>query len=112
MAKGMTLDDLARRRITSWRKNTPGMTQQALGELIGRTAVWVSRWERGSFDADLDTLAAMARAFGHTLFAALDVRQDEREQQVLDYYRSIQRDKRDAAIDALALMAGIKRKKR
>lgn len=108
-ASAMTLDDIARARIVAWRKNTPGMTQQALGERINRNAVWVSRWENERFKASLDDLTKLCRAFGHTLFAALDVRQDAREQEILDLFRVIRAEKRETALNLLYEIAGVKR---
>lgn len=41
-----------------------GMTQQALAERLNVTRQAVSQWENGNTEPDLDTLAAIAAAFG------------------------------------------------
>ena len=85
-----TLDDTARERIVLWRRNAR-MTQKELGDLCGRNAVWVSRYENGYFDSDLDTLQRMAAAFNQTIYAALNVKADPTEELIIERYRAITR---------------------
>lgn len=84
------LDDIARDRIIRWRR-AARMTQKTLGDLCGRNSIWISRYENRYFNSDLDTLARMAGAFNQSIFAALDVKADPTEQEIIEYFRAIPR---------------------
>jgi transcriptional regulator with XRE-family HTH domain len=60
------LENLARERIVRWRKQH-GVSQERLGKVTGAHQTTVGKWERGDASVDIDTLAAWARFFGHTL---------------------------------------------
>jgi len=60
------LENLARERIVRWRKQN-GVSQERLGEITGTHQTTVGKWEKGDGSVDIDTLAAWARFFGHTL---------------------------------------------
>ena len=84
----LTLDELARKQIKSWIDAT-GITQTALAERIGRNQAWMSRYLKGEFDADLETLQRMTRVFGHELTAALNVPTEPEEAAVMAAYRAL-----------------------
>lgn len=44
-----------------------GMSQQALGEMLGVSAVSVGKWERGQSQPDIGTLTRLADIFGTSL---------------------------------------------
>lgn len=98
-----TYDEQARTRLRAWRE-AQGMTQAELGRRIDRNDVWVSRYFDCAYDADLDTLARMALALGHTLYELLDLRSDPTEQQLLDVYRALSPQRRALAIETLSAM--------
>jgi len=93
-------DEIARKRLREWQKSS-GMTQAALGEAIGRNQAWVSRYFDGEFDADLETLEALAGVFGHTLSELLDLHDDEREAELLERFRALRPDARALALQVL-----------
>jgi transcriptional regulator with XRE-family HTH domain len=59
-------DDRARERIKKW-YDASGITQKQFGAKIGWTQPSVYGYFKGHQNTDLDTLALMARTFGHTL---------------------------------------------
>lgn len=77
------------------------MTQAELGRRIDRNPVWVSRYFDAAYDADLDTLARMAEALGHTLFEVLDLTGDEGEQRMNELYRTLSPSKRKLVVSLL-----------
>jgi transcriptional regulator with XRE-family HTH domain len=83
-----TLDQQARERVKEW-INSTGITQTALAERIGRNQAWMSRYLGGEFDADLETLQKMARAFGHSLSALLNTPTDPVEARLIERYRAL-----------------------
>jgi transcriptional regulator with XRE-family HTH domain len=89
----LTLDEIARARVREWLTAT-GTTQTALGERIGRTQAWTSRYLLGEFDADLTTLQKIADVFGHSIAALLDVPSDPAEAIFLNYFRAVDAEKR------------------
>jgi transcriptional regulator with XRE-family HTH domain len=98
-----SLDDIARRRIIHWRK-AARMTQKQLGELCGKNTVWISRYENEYFNADLNTLRALAEAFNRSIFAALDVRAgDAAELRLVEGFRAIRRPAARAMVMTLVL---------
>jgi transcriptional regulator with XRE-family HTH domain len=82
------LDQQARTRLRLWLQTT-GITQVELAARIGRTQVWISRYLKAEFNADLETLHRMAGAFGHTLTELLDLPQDATESKLLEAYRAM-----------------------
>lgn len=53
-------------KIRQFRK-AKGLSQQELGEMLGVSAVSVSKWERGQTQPDINTLRAMADLFNTTI---------------------------------------------
>jgi transcriptional regulator with XRE-family HTH domain len=95
------LDEVARKRIDRWRRSSR-MTQAALASKIGRNPVWISRYLDNAYDADLDTLATMAAAFGRTLTELLGedaIPTDENE--MIERFRSLESAQRDLAMRML-----------
>ena len=99
-----SLNAVARRRIKSWIAAT-GITQVTLADRINKNQAWMSRYLSGDFDADLDTLAAVAGVFGHSIGALLDAAADPQEQNVIDAYRALPIGARDTVYSVLLLMA-------
>jgi transcriptional regulator with XRE-family HTH domain len=81
------LNEVARVTIRRWVEAT-GVSQQAIAERLGRKQGWVSRYLRGDFNADLNTLAAFADLFEHTLASLLAVPTDPVEAELLTLYRA------------------------
>ena len=53
-------------RIRSLRQRS-GLSQQALGEMLGVSAVAVGKWERGQTQPDINSLSRMADIFHTTI---------------------------------------------
>jgi transcriptional regulator with XRE-family HTH domain len=96
----LTLDQIARARVREWLTAT-GTTQTALGERIGRTQAWMSRYLLGEFDADLTTLQKIAEVFGHSIAALLDAPSDPAEATLLNHFRAVDAEKRVLALRLL-----------
>jgi len=58
----------------SYYRRGAGLTQAALGELVGITKMSISNYESGRNDPTLKTLAAIAKALGVTLDALMSQR--------------------------------------
>ena len=65
----LSLDERARLQLKRWRYATgrDEMTQAAMAAAIGKDQSWLSRYWTGTYDADLETLDALARVFGHSI---------------------------------------------
>lgn len=98
------LDDRVRARIQKW--VSAQMTQAEFGRRIGRNDSWVSRYFDENHDADLDTIAKMAEATGHTIYEVLDATPPADEGDLIEAYRSIPKGERPTAIRVLQLMTG------
>ncbi|MBQ8556283.1 MAG: helix-turn-helix domain-containing protein [Clostridia bacterium] len=48
-------------------RNQRGMSQQALADMLGLSAVSVGKWERGQTQPDIGTLTRLAEIFGTTI---------------------------------------------
>jgi transcriptional regulator with XRE-family HTH domain len=108
----LTLDQVARDRIKHWIVST-GVTQTELAARIGRTQAWMSRYLSGEFDADLETLQKIARAFGHSIGALLDEpAADPVEARVLHLYRSLPSHARAICLNLLEAWANPRGRKR
>jgi len=84
-----TLQHVARTRIQAW-LTTMGVTQQAICHRVGVTQPWLSRYLHGKVDADVDTLAKLADAFGHSIAALFTVPGDHPdEQRLIERYRAL-----------------------
>lgn len=94
------LDETARSRVKKWLAAAE-MTQTALAEKIGRNQAWMSRYLDGEFDADLETLDKIARAFEHTLFALLDEHANANEAEVIERWRALKPSSRTLLLDVL-----------
>ena len=82
-----TLDELARQRVRAWIAAT-GVSQSELAQRIGKNQVWLSRYLRGLYGADLQTLQTIARVFGHSVTALLDLPADPLEAKLIEHYRA------------------------
>lgn len=98
------LDDRVRRRVKGW--VSAQMTQAEFGRRIGRNDSWVSRYFDENHDADLDTIARMAEACGHTLYEVLDAVPPADEGDLIEAYRGLPKTERPTAIRVLQLMTG------
>lgn len=98
-----SLQDTARVQIQRWIRST-GITQAAFGERIGRTQVWVSKYLKGEFDADIDTLQQMAQVFRHSIPQLLDFPSDPDEETVLTLYRALRPEVRRLTVELLREM--------
>jgi transcriptional regulator with XRE-family HTH domain len=75
-----------RETILRWIKTT-GITQDQVAKAIARSPMWLSRYLRGYYDTDLDTLDRLARVFNHSLAALLSVPDDPQERELISAYR-------------------------
>ena len=82
------LDSRARSRIKHW-MSVSQITQVMLAERIGKDQSWLSRYLAGAHDADVQTLARLAAAFGNTLFTLLDIPPDPQDARVLEMFRAL-----------------------
>lgn len=98
------LDEQVRARVKAWQ--SAQMSQADFGRRIGRNDSWVSRYFDGNHDADLDTIARMCEATGHTIFEVLDAMPPADEGEVITAYRQIPRADRGTALRTLQLMSG------
>lgn len=94
------LDEIARSRIRAWITST-GVTQTDLSARIGRNQAWMSRYLKGEFAADLDTLQAIAQVFGHTLAALLNLPTDPDEAKIVEQVRALRAKDRVIVLDLL-----------
>jgi transcriptional regulator with XRE-family HTH domain len=99
-----SLQDIARAKIKHWIAST-GITQTQICEQIGRNQPWLSRYLAGGIDADVDTLAKMARVFEQNLFALLSIPADPDEAAVLRMYRALRPNGREAIQKLLRAMS-------
>lgn len=106
-----TKSELVRIQIRQWIDST-GITQVALAERIGRNQAWMSRYLKGEFDTDLETLEAMTRVFGHTLAAALNVPDEPDEAGLVTKYRAATPEQRRLVHQILDEWTRPKRKRR
>jgi transcriptional regulator with XRE-family HTH domain len=104
------LDVQARERLRTWQKAS-GLTQHEFGAAIGRNDAWVSRYFDEAYDADLDTLADMARAVGHTLNELLDAFPSDKEGALLTAYRELPPSSRELLLRQAEHWAGLARAK-
>jgi transcriptional regulator with XRE-family HTH domain len=82
----------------------PKITQTTVAKAVGVTQGWVSRYNSGEQEADLDQLDAMARAFDHTLAELLDLRPDPKERALVDAFRKLRPDARTLAVQMIEAM--------
>lgn len=101
--RARSLNDLARMRIRRWKRQT-GMSQTEIGRKIGRGQNWVSRYLAGTQEADLDTIGQLAAVFGRTVFAVLDEPSDPEEAEVIEIYRALPTEAREAVRRVLVAM--------
>jgi len=99
----LSLDQQARERIKAWVAST-GVTQTELAERVGRNQAWMSRYLKGEFDADLDTLAKIAACFGFTLIALLDLPRDPHEARLVEEFRALPPRGRASLLDFLGTL--------
>jgi len=98
-----SLEAVARRRLQTWIDAT-GITQTTLAIRIGKNQAWMSRYLAGDAGADIDTLAALAHVFGHSVSALIDTAVDPQDQLILDLYHALPEDGRPVAEAVLRLM--------
>jgi transcriptional regulator with XRE-family HTH domain len=102
-AMPLSLQDMARAQIKRWIIST-GITQTTFGDRINRNQVWVSKYLKGEFDTDLETLQQMAQVFRHTLTQLLDFPSDPEEEAVITLYRALRPEARRIAFQVLQEM--------
>jgi transcriptional regulator with XRE-family HTH domain len=95
MAPITSLQDIARAQIKHWIVSS-GTTQAHVCAEIGRNQPWLSRYLSGEIDADLDTLAQIAKVFEHSLFALLSVPSDPEDAVLIRMYRAMRPEGRRA----------------
>lgn len=83
-----SLDTVARQQVIAWLRGS-GVTQADLASRIGRTQMWVSRYLKGEFNADMDTLAAIAATFGHQFTQLFRFPDDPGEAALIRVYRAM-----------------------
>ena len=105
------LDAIVRDRIAQLILQT-GITQTDLGQRIGRTQPWVSRYLKAEFDANLETLNRIAMVFGLTLGQLVGLRADPAEATLLDLYRNLPPSTRASLIDVVREMSARARRGR
>ena len=66
-------------RIASLRKEK-GLSQEALGELVGVTRQAVSKWENGTSDPSTSNLCALAKLYGIPVEELLHETQEEKSE--------------------------------
>jgi len=106
-----SLQAVARARIRSW-THASRMRQTDLAARIGKNQAWLSRYLAGTYDADLDTLNAIAHVFGHTIGALLDTPTDPAETQLIERWRAMPPSARAAALTLFDLWAPPRRSRR
>ena len=106
-----TLDQIARDRIRDWIQTT-GVKQTELAKLIDKPQPWISRYLSGGLDADLETLAAIARVFDHSLAALINAPADPGEARVIGLYRRLPDATRQVLIQLLEKLALAKRNRK
>jgi hypothetical protein len=72
---------------------------------VEKNQPWLSRYLAGGIDADLDTLAAIAKVFDHNLFALLSVPADPEEAALIRLYRALRPEGRRAILAMLREMS-------
>lgn len=98
------LQDLARQRVVRWLAASSEMNQTKLAAAVGVSQTWVSQFKTGDQDADLDQLDAIARAFGHTLYELLDVKEGGLERRLIEAFRAIPPEKRETVVASVELV--------
>src|SRR5262245_26332720 len=83
-----TLDAIFRDTIRAWMRRT-GTSQEALGQRIGKTQAWVSRYLSGEIDVNLDGAVRIAGAFNQDLAALLALTAKKDELALLEGYRAL-----------------------
>lgn len=98
-----SLQATARKKLNEWISAT-GITQTQICEQIGRNQPWLSRYLAGGIDADIDTLAQMAKVFEQSLYALLSIPADPEEAEVMRLYRALRPKGREAVLQMLREM--------
>lgn len=106
-----TLDEQARATIKRWMHGT-GATQAVLAARLRKTPGWVSRYLLGDFNADLETLRAIADAFGHPFMALfeepiapLGTPVDPLEARLVSEWRALPLDAREKVVEMVGMWA-------
>jgi transcriptional regulator with XRE-family HTH domain len=109
----VSMDDHARATIKRWMHGT-GATQATLAQRIGKTPGWVSRYLLGDYNADLETLRAIAEAFGHPFCGLFDevTSTDAAATRLVSAWRALPSEARTMVIDVVDLWARPYRSKR
>src|SRR5215470_17746095 len=87
-AQSETLQAQARSRIRNWLKATH-TTQSALADRIDKKPAWLSRYLSAEYDADLETLRAIARVFGREISALFDTPSDPEIAELVSHYNAL-----------------------
>jgi transcriptional regulator with XRE-family HTH domain len=102
-----TLDEIARQRIRGWLSAT-STTQAALADRIGKTPAWMSRYLLGEFNADLETLRAIAHVFSLSVSALFDSPSDPDDRLLLEAFHGLRPDGRQILLQLARHMVGRK----
>ena len=106
------IDDNARRRLREWLEASRGrITQDELASALGKKQNYVSRYLDGTiYRIELDTLATMAGVFGRTLCELLDSLPDGKEGNLIENFRAMGSESREALLTMARALGGIREK--
>jgi len=79
-------------------------SQEDLAARIGQSQVWVSRYLAGKRRCDLNTLAAIATAFGRDLAALLTLPANPKERDLVRMFHAVDKKGQTAVIELLRQM--------
>src|SRR5262245_59100822 len=100
------LQNIARVRIKQFLESN-GISQAALGQAIGRSQEWVSRFLAGRYDADVDTLQAIATAIDLPLYELLALTTDPRLVKLCEAYLACRPSRRPVALRVVQELADL-----
>lgn len=101
MARRVTpLQDRARQRVKDLMA-ARDLAQRDVGDHIGRSAAWMSKFLGGTLDADIDTLQRLARVFRLTLCQLIEMPPDADELLLLADYRALEAHRQQPLVRAV-----------
>src|SRR5262245_42574880 len=100
-----TLQEQARARIKSWLSATR-TTQVSLANRIDKKQAWLSRYLSAEYDADLETLRAIANVFGREISALFDTPSDPEIAELVSHYNALPASGRGLVLDLVRELAG------
>lgn len=81
-------------------------TQVSLADQIDRKQAWMSRYLAAEYDADLETLRAIANVFGRQISALFDTPADPEIAELVEYYNALPVSGRGLVLDLVRELAG------